>query len=193
MDEGSSAREPRTGNVAFEPPTADVANLLIRMTELEWPTTEGDRLRFFHRLGLHDIDGSRSDDSDLGIEYRQFHTAMPSAVHGTANMFRGEFLGLSLFLYDEPVENGLMAREGYRVLREQLSQRLGPPVEEWGVVNEPACLWRPGLLLLDMYCFQRRPSGIMVGPSHAERSAALDAAAEGNSLLSGHLSGTADG
>jgi hypothetical protein len=52
------------------------------------------------------------------------------------------------------------------------------PVEKWGSPSEPACLWRSGPLLLDMYCFQRRSSGIMIGPSHAERSADNDAAYE---------------
>jgi len=180
MTEASQAGEPGTGEIELEPPPADVAGLLLRMTELQWPSTEEDRLGFFHRLGLHDVDGPRPGDSDLDIEHRQFGTALSSAVHGTATMFRGEFLGLSLFLYDEPTDNGLLARAGYTALRDELSQRLGPPVEEWGNANEPACLWRPGLLLLDMYCFQRLRSGIMVGPSHAKRSAALDAAAGGN-------------
>ena len=33
-----------------------------------------------------------------------------------------------------------------------------------------------GLLMLEMYCFQRLTSGVMVGPSHAERTAANDQA-----------------
>jgi hypothetical protein len=32
--------------------------------------------------------------------------------------------------------------------------------------------------MLDMYCFQRGQSGIMVGPDHAERSAAYDDATD---------------
>lgn len=193
MTKESQADEPGTGAVELEPPSADLANLLIRMTEREWPTTEVDRLHFFHRHGLHDVDSPRPDDSDLNIEHRHFGTALPGAVLGTATMFRGELLGLSLFPYDEPIGNGPLARVGYVALRDQLSQRLGPPVEEWGTPNEPACLWRPGPLLLDMYCFQRLQSGIMVGPSHAERSAALDMAAGGNPPSSVHVGGTADG
>jgi hypothetical protein len=160
----------------LEPSANELADLVIAMTELEWPTSEEQRLRFFQRLGLADADSPQPDDRVLETEHCHVTTALP-AVDGTATIFRSEFLGLSLFAYNEPRAGGSLATAGYSRLHGLLSQRLGPPVEEWGTVPEPACLWRPGPLLLTMYCFQRHDSGIMVGPSHAARSAALDAAA----------------
>jgi len=76
----------------------------------------------------------------------------------------------------EQVENGLQARAGYAALKELLSRVFGGPVEEWGTDTEPACLWTVGPLMLDMYCFQRLSSMVMVGPTHAVCSAANDAA-----------------
>jgi hypothetical protein len=164
--------------VDLEPAAADLASLLVRMTELEWPTTEEERLVFFAGLGLHDVESPRPDDSVVGAERRWFASDLSNAVSGTATMFRGEFLGLAVFAYDEPVENGELARAGYAAVRDHVSRRLGLPLEEWGTATEPACLWHPGPLMLDMYCFQRLQSGIMVGPDHADRSAAYDEAVD---------------
>lgn len=164
--------------IALTPTTEEVADLLTRMTHLRWPTTEEDRLRYFDSLGLHDLDllPPHKDDSDSLA--RRFTTSLPGAVDGICTMFRGEFLGLSLFCYSQRLDNGPHARAGYAGLKHHLSQTIGIPDEEWGAPSEPACLWRPEPLMLDMYCFQRLSSGIMVGPSHAERSAANDAAHE---------------
>lgn len=164
--------------VDLEPSASDLATLIVRMTELEWPASEAERLVFFAGLGLHDVESPRPDDNVAGAERRWFSSDLSTAVSGTATMFEGEFLGLALFAYNEPVENGELARAGYAAVREQVSGRLGPPVEEWGSATEPACLWHPGPLMLDMYCFQRLQSGIMIGPDHADRSAAYDEAAD---------------
>jgi hypothetical protein len=107
----------------------------------------------------------------------RFDTALPE-VDGTGTMFRDEFLGLSLFCYDEPIDNGPAARAGYAALRGELSRSLGAPSEEWGSPTEPACLWTIGPLWIEMYCFQRLSSGVMVGPTHAQRSATNDEAQE---------------
>jgi hypothetical protein len=126
-------------------------------------------------LGLDDLDElpRRAEEPD-GVS-RRFTTSLPGSVDGISTMFRGEFLGLSLFCYHEPIGDGPRARAGFAALEAHLSRAFGPPVERWGTAAEPACLWRPGPLMLDMYCFQRLSRGIMVGPSHAERSAANDA------------------
>ena len=156
------------------PSTKDVADLLIRMTQLEWPTTEKDRLHYFNTLGLRDEEVLPPRDDDPDNVWLRFTTSLAGQVDGNCSMFRGEFLGLSLFCYNQPMDNGPQARAGYAGLRDDLSTALGDPIEEWGSTSEPACLWRTGPLLLDMYCFQRLASGIMVGPSHAERTAAND-------------------
>ena len=106
----------------------------------------------------------------------RFTTSLPR-VDGTCTMFRYQFLGLCLYCYDEPLENG--RAEGPRRLR-GTARPTHPPSRfahrRVGTQTEPACLWEPGPLLQDMYCFQRLRSGVMVGPSHAERTAAHNAA-----------------
>ena len=158
------------------PSTEDVTDLLICMIQLEWPTTESDRLRYFDALGLRDQEVLPPRDDDPDSVWTRFTTSLPGQVDGNCSMFRGEFLGLSIFPYSESIENGPQARAGYAGLRHHLSAALGDPIEEWGPTSEPACLWRTGLLMLEMYCFQRLTSGVMVGPSHAERTAANDQA-----------------
>jgi len=164
--------------IELTPATEDVVDLLTRMTHLEWPTTEQDRLRYFSSLGLHDLELLPRRDDGPDSFSRRFSTSLSGEVDGLCTMFRGEFLGLSLFCYTERIANGPQARAGYAGLKSHLSRTFGTPIEEWGTPSEPACLWRPGPLMLDMYCFQRLSSGIMIDPSHAERSAANDAAHE---------------
>jgi hypothetical protein len=159
--------------IELTPATEDVVDLLTRMIHLEWPTTERDRLRYFNSLGLHDLDLLPRREDDPDSLSRRFSTPLPGEVDGICTMFRGEFLGLSLFCY-----NGPQARAGYAGLKSHLSRTFGTPIEEWGSPSELACLWRSGPLMLDMYCFQRLSSGIMIGPSHVERSAANDDAQE---------------
>ena len=159
--------------IELTPSPPEVADLLIEMTRLDWPTTEEDRRCY---LGLHDLDTlppSGSDEPDTMMI--RFSTSLPG-VDGTCTMFREEFLGLSLFCYNEPLGDGPEARAGYTRLRDHLDRHFGPPIEEWGTPTEPACLWLSGLLSIEMYCFQRLRRGIMVGPSQSERSAANDAA-----------------
>ena len=162
----------------LDPAPAEIGDLLIRMTKLEWPTTEEERLSYFAALGLRDGERLPPHDDDPETSPIRFTTAI-AGVDGIGSVFRDEFLGVSLFGYNKPVADSPTARAGYAALKTQLSDELGPPVEEWGSDSEPACLWRPGPLLLEMHCFQRHGSGIMVSPSHAERSAANDAAAVG--------------
>jgi hypothetical protein len=160
------------------PPPVQVADVLIEMTRLDWPTTETERNHYFDILKLHDLDTvPHRDDSPPDTTMIRFDTALPE-VDGTSTMFHDEFLGLSLFCYNEPIDDGPAARAGYAALREELSRSLGAPAEEWGTPTEPACLWKIGSLWIEMYCFQRLSSGVMVGPSHVQRSAANNAAHE---------------
>lgn len=151
-----------------------VADLVLQMIQRDWPTTEEERRRSFGVLGLEDRDPVPPGDEHES-EMRRFATSLPG-VDGISTMFRDEFLGLSVFCYDEPLDDGPAARAGLTGLRNELDRRLGSPLEEWGPPNEPACLWEPGPLLVELYCFQRLRSGLMVGVSHAARSAAHDAA-----------------
>lgn len=163
--------------LTLTPPPEEVSDLLVRMTRLEWPTTDDERLDFFAALGLRDTGPGESTANEPDSAWHSLGTSWPS-VHGVDTVFREEFLGLSLFCYDEQGDDGPLARSGFAGLREHLSVALGPPVEEWGTPREPACFWQPGPLTIEMYCFQRHSSGVMVGPSHTARSAANDAAHE---------------
>lgn len=159
----------------LNPPPAEVADLLIQMTRRDWPTSEEYRCRYFDSLGLRDLKAPLQRDDEPETRMIRFVTALLD-VDGTCTMFRDKFLGLSLFCYNEPIENGPAARAGFAGLRGELNRFLGAPSEEWGTLSEPACLWDIGPLWIDMYCFQRLRSGVMVGPSHAERSTANDEA-----------------
>jgi len=157
------------------PPAEVVADLLVRMCREPWPTTEQDRWDYFAVLGLYDQEHLPVRDDDPDGTSLRFATSLPG-VDGICSAFRGEFLGLSLFCWAEQGNNGPRARAGYPALRDQLNQSFGTPAEEWGPTAEPACCWVVGPLTIEMYCFQRHHSSVMVGPSHTTRSAANDAA-----------------
>jgi len=98
-------------------------------------------------------------------------------VDASISLFRGELLGIHITCYNQRQDNGPQAQEGFAAVKQLLTDAFGPPTEEWGSLREPACLWQLGAVSVDMYCFQRDPSGTMVGTSHIARSAAYDAAA----------------
>jgi hypothetical protein len=126
--------------VDLDPPPADLAGLLVRMTELPWPTSEEERLTFFDALGLHDIESPRPDENTVGAERRLFVSELSGALSGTATMFHGEFLGLAFFASNEQVENGALARAGYAALREHLGRTPGPRSRSGAPpANPPAC------------------------------------------------------
>jgi hypothetical protein len=158
----------------LSPPVESLVRLLLDMIKRTWPTTEDDRHRFYERLGLRQVDSSAVDrqEDDRTVSH-WFETSLVG-VEGIDTMFGGEFLGLSLFAYNEPGDDGVESRTAYPLLKDAISLRLGSPAEEWGTAREPACYWTAGELQLEMYCFQRLASGVMLGPSHAERSAAND-------------------
>lgn len=160
----------------LNPPVESLVELVVAMVDGTWPTTEEERQRFYGRLGLTELqwDSSEVDQRKGGrtVSHR-FVTTLPR-VDGMDTMFRGEFLGLSLFAYNEPGDDGAESRTAFPLLKDMLSARLGAPAEEWGTSREPACYWAVGPLQVEMYCFQRLSSGVMLGPSHAGRSAAND-------------------
>jgi hypothetical protein len=123
----TSSVRPRESAQVIEltPSPADVADLLIQMTRLDWPTTEEDRRHYFAVLGLHDLDTVPRSDDDPDSAMIRFSTSLPG-VDGTCTMFRDEFL-----------DDGPQARAGYAGLRDQLDRHLGPPREEWGTPTEP--------------------------------------------------------
>lgn len=161
----------------INPDPHDVADVLNKMVEHRWPTTEAERQRYFGELGLRDGEVVPQLSSGPDRRARQLTTTLEGDMYGISTMFRGEFLGLSLFCYKEAGDNGPQARAGFASLKHHLSLALGAPSKEWGSLNDLACLWRSGPLLLELYCFQRGSSGIMVGLAHADRSVANGAAA----------------
>lgn len=178
---GAGRLERGTTITELVPSPAALADLLARMVQRPWPTTEQDRLSYFHELGLQDADESGQgtvEEQAPKMVFHDFTVPLMIGVGGLCIAFRGEVLGLSLSCYSQPGSGHPEAPEAYDLLHAQLSATLGAPVEEWGSSAEPACLWQAGDLHLDMYCFQRGSSGLLVGPSHSERSAASDAAAE---------------
>ncbi len=152
------------------PPAEDAAALLARMCEEPWPTTEAERLPYFDHLGLRDASELEAIRDHADSSSRPFTTSLAGEVGGTCSIYCDQLIGLALFCYSEPIANGARAREGFAGIRDHLSRVLGATVEEWGPANEPACLWRSGPLHLDMYCFQRGTSSVMVGAGPTRES-----------------------
>ena len=158
------------------PPVADLADLVLAMVDPPWPTTEDDRLDFYRRVGLTQLEwdnsgfDERPDDHSV---WHRFATSLPE-VDGMDTMFRDQFLGLSLFAYNQPGDDGPASRTAYPLLKDRFTARFGAPTEEWGTEREPACYWAVGAVQVEMYCFQRLASGVMLRPSHRDRTAEHD-------------------
>jgi len=162
--------------VQLNPDADEIGGLLVGMSRPPWPTTDADRRRYFDRFGLYDAEtiALRGDDPDT--RSWRVATSLPGDIWGISTMFRNEFLGVTFFCYNESGDDGPQAKTGFSYVDRYLCRALGDPAERWGSAREPAALWHIGPLQLDMYCFQRDASGIMVGLAHTARSAANDAA-----------------
>jgi hypothetical protein len=66
-------------------------------------------------------------------------------VEGSCVMFRGEFLGLSLFCYTEPIDDGPQARAGFASLKRGISRTFGPPSKNGAQHLNPLAFGGPGL------------------------------------------------
>jgi hypothetical protein len=86
-------------------PTA-VANLVVRMTRLPWPSGAADRDRYFAELGL--VDG--------GLPERRGTIPIPSGrcsrpplsgvVDASVSLFRCELLGIHITCFNQRQDNG---------------------------------------------------------------------------------------
>ena len=149
--------------VLLKPGAKDVARLLIDMGRRPWPATDADRRRYFDQLGLHDAESIPLHDESPDTRSWRVTTSLSGDLWGIATAHGRQFSGVNFFCYSEPGDDGPQARAGFANLGRHLSRALGKPAERWGPEREPACLWHVGSLQLDMYCFQRDASGLMVG------------------------------
>jgi len=74
------------------------------------PTPESDRRDFHERLALTQMRRTADDHRDDAHSVpHDFRTSLPGDA-GIDTMFRDEFLGLSLFAYNEPGGDGAQSR-----------------------------------------------------------------------------------
>jgi hypothetical protein len=159
------------GLLVLSPSPEAVVETITKVVARPWPTTEADRRALFSRVDFADRRPERGRH-----EPGQFSTALADDVDGYWSTFRGEFLGLNLFLYLSPDEANPTARAGYDRLRVLLTESFGTPIEEWGPAHMPASAWTIQGLLLSMYCHAKGHSGVQLALEHAERTAANNAA-----------------
>lgn len=157
---------------ALSPDPIELTDLLLRATRLPWPDSEDQRLGFFSALGFRDCSTVETAKDDPPSNWRRFSTALIGEADGSAVTSRGRLLALQIAAYNERDQDGAAAREGFYVLRQHLSSALGPPIEEWGTAQEPACAWHPAPMTVEMYCFQRGSSGVLIGLSRTGSSQA---------------------
>lgn len=158
------------------PNVENVAGLVLDMMDGTWPTSDDDRQVFYSSHGLTQVASSAGEA--LRREHgrtlmHQFETSLPG-VYGIDTMFRDEFLGLSFVRLRRVRRRWSRIAGGVSVTQ---GSSLG---SAWCACRGVGHGSRAGLLLAvrplqtEMYCFQRLPSGVMVGPSHVARSAAYD-------------------
>jgi len=155
---------------ALRPDPVELTALLLRATGLPWPDTEDQSRGFYSALNFRSLSNPETAQDDPQTTWRRFRTALIGEADGSTVTTRGKLLALQITAYNERGDDGPAAREGFNLLRQHLSSALGAPIEEWGAAREPACRWHPVPMTVEMYCFQRGSSGVMVGLSRTEPS-----------------------
>jgi hypothetical protein len=149
----------------LDPDPSAVADLVVRVTRLPWPSGTTDHDRYFAELGLVGAGPAEAPRNDRDTQWRRLTTPLSGVVDASISLFRGELLGIHITCYNQRQDNGPQAQEGFAAVKQLLTDAFGPPTEEWGSLREPACLWQLSAVSVDTYCFQRDPSGTMVGTS----------------------------
>lgn len=160
------------------PAVTDLADMVLRIAGQAWPATEIERVAMFDRLGLRLVDEPPTPSADPRLTFQPVQTPLP-AVTGSLSEVDGKFLGLDFFAYAQHQDDGPWARQASPELKRLVSAGLGDPAEEWGSAREPACSWLTGALRVEMYCFQRLTSVVMLGIDHVARSEAYEESRNG--------------
>ncbi len=111
-------------------PTAhDVADLLQRLSHSQWPTSDAERVAWCHRFGLPDTRDPQHRPDPTGQAFAApAATTRPGRNFGW-HTYRGDFVGVSWFLWDELPRAEVRARAVQ--LKTLIDQHFGPPAHEF--------------------------------------------------------------
>ncbi len=160
------------------PAPAAVVDLVARLVESDWPTTDEERQRWFREFGLRESpDGVYWDSStEPGDAPTDWHT------------FEGEFVGASWFIWDGWSREAVEASAAE--LKESFSAAFGSPFDELGpqVVGWTS-LWKSNGRVVYMYFHTgvapyARPDSaavVQLQVDHEQRAEAQESVARANS------------
>lgn len=117
-----------------------IADLLARLVESDWPTTDEERQRWFREFGLR--------EAPDGVYWDSFteHGDAPTDWH----TFEGEFVGANWFIWAGWSREAVAASAAE--LKERLSVALGLPSDERGPgVGGWTSMWKSNGRVVDMY------------------------------------------
>lgn len=159
---------------ALHPEPTDVASLVLALVSQPWPSNPEELSSYTNGFHLAALSARSPTGDQSSLRSHWYTTFLGDQVKCQVSTFRDELLGVHFTVYEERGDCGVDARRGFAALSELLTAALGVPNEQWGTEDQPASLWRVGELYIEMYCFQKDPSGVLVGPSHAARNALHD-------------------
>lgn len=139
-------------------PAPDAVAQLIRRLVEGWPEQGNDPEPLLDRLGfsVRTRDHSRPE---VG-EFTQLSAPLAQTTSLLLRPPDGD-VGLSVFV-SFSTGHIPQPRRGYRTVLDLLSERYGPPAEQWGSDQEPACCWHHDGRLVEMYTDNRAARSVQV-------------------------------
>jgi hypothetical protein len=95
----------RVATSQLVPDPSAVADLVVRMTRLPWPSGAADRDRYFAELGLVNAGPAGAPRNDPDTQWRRLTTPLSGVVDASISLFRGELLGIHLTCYNQRQDN----------------------------------------------------------------------------------------
>ena len=144
------------------PTPVEVVDYIARIIDHAWPLDEAARLRMFEVLGMQTVqrlaDVAEENIGDIAV----LKVPLGSEVEASWSSFQGSLVLISLFLYPQPSEHHPQVLEKFGELQTGLSTYFSPPAETWGTAAMPAARWKIRGCGVDLYCFNKPNSVLML-------------------------------
>ncbi|ALD64575.1 hypothetical protein AFL94_12325 [Arthrobacter sp. LS16] len=170
-----------TQGMPYSPAPVEVVAFIGRILGHEWPHSEAERVRVFEALGMHSPQRPAEDAEENIGGIWVLKVPLGADVDARWSSFRGSLVLITLFLYPQPSEQHPQVREKFAELRTELSTYFSPPTETWGTEAMPAARWTIGTCGVELYCFNKPNSVLMLCIEDLQLARLAEAAAVADS------------
>lgn len=162
--------------VELTPLPDTVVELVRKLVEKPLPRCAEERENLFARLGFKSVDRSKRENGDSPHQIAELDVSFGGRSQGSWDTYNGQFLGITVHLYNFQESGDPATQRGFSELRIQLTELFGKPEHPWDDIEMPPCIWYSNGWTITTHLFDGRDSSVML----SVEDTALAAVAEGD-------------